>query len=283
LKLYYGVEKKKLALAIPLISVLLVGCKDETLLKGLDQNQANEIIALLQRNNITSSKQHVSKEGYVVSVSPQDFAPAVDLMNIYDLPTRPRVEIAQMFPSDSLVSSPRAEKARLYSGIEQRLEQSITLLDKVVSARVHMSYDLNSIEGQRKSSPVHLSAVIRHDGTMPEPTLLISDVKRFLKNSFVEVDYDNISVVLSQIPEVQRLTPQSEQSSGYSSTLVGLVLGTMTLVIASFYLIIMNWRKGGVHRKIIPEFFFHSNSRSNFTRKQVDSESPESKKDDNPI
>ncbi|WP_263070779.1 EscJ/YscJ/HrcJ family type III secretion inner membrane ring protein [Enterobacter huaxiensis] len=283
MKLYYGVEKKKLALAIPLISVLLVGCKDETLLKGLDQNQANEIIALLQRNNITSSKQHVSKEGYVVSVSPQDFAPAVDLMNIYDLPTRPRVEIAQMFPSDSLVSSPRAEKARLYSGIEQRLEQSITLLDKVVSARVHMSYDLNSIEGQRKSSPVHLSAVIRHDGTMPEPTLLISDVKRFLKNSFEEVDYDNISVVLSQIPEVQRLTPQSEQSSGYSSTLVGLVLGTMTLVIASFYLIIMNWRKGGVHRKIIPEFFFHSNSRSNFTRKQVDSESPESKKDDNPI
>jgi type III secretion system inner membrane ring protein len=283
LKLYYGVKKKRLALVIPLISVLLVGCKDETLLKGLDQNQANEIIALLQRNNIASSKQHVSKEGYVVSVSPQDFAPAVDLMNIYNLPTRPRVEIAQMFPSDSLVSSPRAEKARLYSGIEQRLEQSITLLDKVVSARVHVSYDLNSIEGQRKSSPIHLSAVIRHDGTMLEPTLLISDVKRFLKNSFEEVEYDNISVVLSQIPEVQRLAPQSEQSSGYSSTLVSLVLGTITLVIASFYLIFINRRKGGAHKKIIPEGGFFSNSRPSFTRNKVDSEPPENKKDDNPI
>lgn len=283
MKLYYGVKKKRLALVIPLISILLVGCKDETLLKGLDQNQANEIIALLQRNNISSSKQHVSKEGYVVSVSPQDFAPAVDLMNIYNLPTRPRVEIAQMFPSDSLVSSPRAEKARLYSGIEQRLEQSITLLNKVVSARVHVSYDLNSIEGQRKSSPIHLSAVIRHDGTMLEPTLLISDVKRFLKNSFEEVEYDNITVVLSQIPEVQRLAPQSEQSSGYSSTLVSLVLGTITLFIASFYLIFMNRRQGGVHKKIIPEGGGGYNSRPSFTRNQADSEPPENKKDDNSI
>lgn len=49
-----------------------------------------------------------------------------------------------MFPADALVSSPRAEKARLYSAIEQRLEQSLKIMDGIVSSRVHVSYDVDT-------------------------------------------------------------------------------------------------------------------------------------------
>lgn len=67
-----------------------------------------------------------------------------------------------MFPSDSLISSPREEKARLYSGIEQRLEQSLQTMNGVVTARVHVSYDLDSGEGGRKVVPIHMTTVVTY-------------------------------------------------------------------------------------------------------------------------
>ena len=114
----------------------------------------------------------------------QDLLKGLDLKT-HDLPSRPRMEIAKMFPSDSLVSSPRAEKARLYSAIEQRLEQSLRSMEGVLSARVHVSYDLDTSES-RVAKPVHLSALAVY-GKDIEATLMISDIKRFLKNSFSEV------------------------------------------------------------------------------------------------
>ena len=59
-------------------------------------------------------------------------------------PGKPDIQISQMFPADALVSSPRAEKARLYSAIEQWLEQSLKIMDGIISSRVHVSYDVDN-------------------------------------------------------------------------------------------------------------------------------------------
>lgn len=226
-------------LILPLLALLLTGCKQEVLLKGLDQQQANEVIALLQRNNIKVEKKDVAKEGYSLSVSPQDFSASVDLMNTYGLPRQPAIDIAQMFPADSLVSSPRAEKARLYSGIEQRLEKSLLSLSGVVSARVHVSYDLNSSDGDRRKSSIHLSALLNHDNSITDTSLLISDVKRFLKNSFEDVNYDNISVVLSKINEVQREAPVAIQAAktDVGTWLISAALAVFAALIAGVYFV----------------------------------------------
>ncbi|KVD71651.1 EscJ/YscJ/HrcJ family type III secretion inner membrane ring protein [Burkholderia ubonensis] len=211
--------------AMPLI-LLLAACQQQDLLKGLDQQQANEVIAVLQRHNIEAEKNDRGKTGYSISVAPPNFAAAVDLLKTYDLPSRPRMEVAQMFPADSLVSSPRAEKARLYSAIEQRLEQSLQIMDGVLSARVHISYDLDSGEGGRAAKPVHLSALAVYDRDI-EPEQIVTDIKRFLKNSFADVDYDNISVVVSRRGEAQQQAPSaplSERGAGLVWLIAGAVL-----------------------------------------------------------
>jgi type III secretion system inner membrane ring protein len=188
------------------LCLALLGCRQPSLLEGLDQQQANEVLSVLQRNNIAATKVDAGKTGYAVKINPVDFSAAVDLLNLYSLPSRPRLQVAEMFPSDSLVASPRAEKARLYSALEQRIEQSLSLLEGVVSARVHVSYDLDAGEGGRKPAPVHLAAVAVHERDI-EPQLLITDIKRFLKNSFAAVEYENISVVLSQRSPTQHVAP----------------------------------------------------------------------------
>lgn len=199
-----------------LLCLALVGCRQPSLLEGLDQQQANEVLSVLQRNNIAAVKVDTGKAGYAVKIDQLDFSAAVDLLNLYSLPSRPRLQVAEMFPADSLVASPRAEKARLYSALEQRIEQSLAVLEGVVSARVHVSYDLDAGEGGRKSPPVHLSAVVLHERDV-EPQLLITDIKRFLKNSFAAVEYENVSVVLSKRAPTQHVAPTGTASQKSSS------------------------------------------------------------------
>lgn len=88
------------------LCLALLGCRQPSLLEGLDQQQANEVLSVLQRNNIAATKVDAGKTGYAVKINPVDFSAAVDLLNLYSLPSRPRLEVADMFPSDSLVASP---------------------------------------------------------------------------------------------------------------------------------------------------------------------------------
>jgi len=178
--------------------LLLSGCRTE-LLAGLSQRQANETIALLQRHGIESQKKDMGKGRFKVDVSKRDFADAVGLLERNQLPTRDNVSIADLFPTDSLVNSPAAERARLISGLEQRLEQTIRSIDRILSARVHVSYPLN--ERNDASREMHVSVMVNYDGPLND-TILIQRLKQLVKNSFDALSYDNISIVIFQASEL---------------------------------------------------------------------------------
>ena len=234
----------KALVGLLLTSWLLAGCRLPSLLEGLDQVQANEVVAVLQRNNIAAQKQTQGKLGYSVHIQNADFAAAVDLLTVYSLPSRPRSEVAQMFPADAMVASPRAEKARLYSALEQRLEQSLSTLEGIVSARVHVSYDLDAGEGGRKAQPIHLSALALHERDI-DPQGLINDIKRFLKNSFAGVEYDHISVVLSPRSLTQHVAPATLPASASRGGL-WLLLGSLLLAGA----VVAGWLRYQRARKV---------------------------------
>ncbi|MFZ4214032.1 type III secretion system inner membrane ring lipoprotein SctJ [Pantoea endophytica] len=214
-----------------ILSLLLVGCKEESLLKDLNQTQANEVVALLEKNNIRTTKKDTGKTGYVISVEKTDFATAVDLMTTYGLPSRARVDVAEMFPSDSLISSPRAEVARIYSAIEQRLEQTLNLMDGVVASRVHVSYDMNNVDAQKGGHPVHISALIRVAAQQADGASLIADAKRILVNSFSHVDYEKISVVLARAPEQAFYARTEREHAGFNTEMFFLVIASSLLIV----------------------------------------------------
>jgi len=226
--------------------LLISGCKEEALLNGLNQNQANEVVALLQKNNIEARKRNIAKSGYSVYVGLRDFSAAVDLTTIYNLPSKPRVEIAEMFPSDALISSPRAEVARIYSAIEQRLEQTLNQISGVVSSRVHVSYDISNTDAEKKGKPMHLAVLLRYDTANNAPANLIADATRLLKNSFSNVDYDNISVVMTPAPDAYQLPPVQTKKDNVQFKMVGLFLG----VILTMFIIVYILDKNGLVRKI---------------------------------
>jgi type III secretion system YscJ/HrcJ family lipoprotein len=209
-----------------LMVLLLAACQQQDLLKGLKQQQANEVIAVMQRHNIATEKIDRGKPGFSVQVGNADFAAAVDILKVYDLPSRARMEIAEMFPADALVSSPRAEKARMYSAIEQRLEQSLQIMEGITTARVHVSYDLEAGEGAA-IRPMHMSALLVYEQDLV-PAVLIGQVKRFLKNSFPGIEYDNISVVLSRRSALQHAQPTASVVAEAGSSTFMLLAAALT-------------------------------------------------------
>lgn len=221
-----------------MVILLLTACRQQDLLINLNQQQANDVLAVLQRHNIQAEKKDEGKTGYTIIIGQSDFPAAVDLLKIYHLPGAADVEISDLFPADALVSSPRAEKARLFSAIEQRLEQSLRHMDGIATARVHVSYDIEAGENGKPAAPVHLSvlAVINQD---KNPEILINDIKRFLLNTFSGVRYENISVVLSAQRELQQEMPSPVVTSGMPASgkflIAGLILLT-GLLIAGFSL-----------------------------------------------
>lgn len=219
--------------------LLLAGCKEE-LLKGLDQRQANEVLAVLQQANIPAEKEDLGKTGFTIRVEQSDFTAAVGLLKTHNLPSKARVEISEMFPADSLATSPRSEKARLYSAIEQRLEQSLLALPSVVQARLHISYDVEGTAGRQQPTPTHISAIIVYQNAEDE-SLLINQIKRFLKNSLTTVNYDDISVVLAKKPETQHNAPQVAAPQQMSQTLI--LGGVVIIVLVIGCLLFLLFRK----------------------------------------
>lgn len=221
---------KKSTLLLTAITFLITGCKQETLLEGLNQEQANEVVAILQKNNIDVKKSPKQKEGFSVLVSNEDFSYAVDIVTQYDLPSRARNQIADYFPSDSLVSSPRAEVAKIYSAIEQRLEHTMGQMQNIVSASVHVSYNVSNIDATSRPVPVHIAALLKHDRDIADKEILLTNAKRLLKNSFNEVSYDNISVILTKVDEISPLSPTQSKKK---FNLFPAVSGIMAIIIAA--------------------------------------------------
>lgn len=173
---------------------LLSGCKDQSLLTGLNQRQTTQVQAVLQKHHITTTQVAQGKGLFDLTVKKEDFAIAVQILEQYQLPTNARIEVTQIFPSDALVSSPQAEKARLISALEQRLEQSLLTINHIIDARVHISYPLSSSE--RVISAPHASALIFYEENTLDGDQLSEDIRAFINNAFSDMSINNITVLL---------------------------------------------------------------------------------------
>ncbi|HEY9134100.1 MAG TPA: type III secretion inner membrane ring lipoprotein SctJ [Dyella sp.] len=223
--------------------MLLVACTQSPLLERLDERQANEVVAVLLRHNIPAEKHNLGKSGFVVRVASSDLPEAIELVQREDLPSASRLQVSQAFPADAMVNTPTSERARLLSAIEQRLEESLAVIEGVKTARVHVSYDATASSSrlQPREPAMHVAAVVVHEAGV-DTQVLLQSVKRFLRNAFVQVDYDNVSVILSEAAPPRRLN--ATQADRQVASDVWLWLGVALLVLGLLVgIAVVYWRK----------------------------------------
>ncbi len=185
---------KKL-LMLTALTVLLAGCdKETTLFSGLEESQANAALAALLDNGITASKAPGDEGTWNVMIGSKDFAAAANLCERRGIPRRRFQGVGDVFKKTGMVSSPSEERIRFMDAIAQDLSRTISMIDGVVDARVHVVLPDN--DPFAKNSLPSSAAVAIRSRWDADLTDAIPQVKSLVKNSIEGLAYEKITVTI---------------------------------------------------------------------------------------
>ena len=179
-----------------LVGVLaLAGCdKQVTLYSGLEETQANGVIAALAGNGIASEKAPGDEGTWNVMIGQSQFAAATTLCEQRGLPRRRFQGVGEVFKKTGMVSSPSEERIRFMDAIAQDLSQTISMIDGVVDARVHVVLPEND-PFAKNTLPSSAAVAIRErwDADLAD---VVPQVKSLVKNAIEGLAYEKITVTV---------------------------------------------------------------------------------------
>lgn len=183
-------------LAASVLALALSACGDSVeLLAAISEREANEILATLLPAGIDARKLP-GKEGMVgIAVAGRDVAEALRVMRANGLPQERFARMGEVFRKEGLISSPLEERARYIYALSQELAETVSQIDGVITARVHVVLPDRAPGASEVLAPSAAAVFIKYkepyslDGVVPQ-------IKRLITNSISNLSYDNVSVVL---------------------------------------------------------------------------------------
>ncbi len=181
--------------ALAAIALLLAGCdKETTLHSSLEERQANLVMAALIDAGIGCHKSPGEEGTWNVSVVESRFAEAVNLLERRGLPRNPHQGIGEVFKKTGMISSPSEERIRFMDALAQDLAKTISAIDGVVDARVHIVLPEND-PFARHALPSSAAVAIRSRWDA-DITDAIPSIKGLVKNSIEGLTAEKIMVTV---------------------------------------------------------------------------------------
>ena len=175
--------------------MLIAACGGKVdLMASIAEPDANEVIAALSGAGITATKLP-GKEGMVgVQVDQSHAARAIDTLRQLGLPRENFAGMGQVFQKSGMISSPLEERARYLYALSQDLSATLTHIDGVVFARVHLVLPEKG-SALEKDSPSSAAVFIKHRAEY-DLDVLQPQVRRMVVNSIPGLTLDRVSIVL---------------------------------------------------------------------------------------
>lgn len=175
--------------------VLLAACSQKDLYSKQTEQQANEMVAALRVAGLEAEKE--AREGgksYAVTVSSQDFARAMEVLNAGGYPKKTRQSFVEIFPKSGFVTPPTEERARFGYALQESLAGTLSKIDGVVEADVHVSIpEKNHLSD--KVVPSTASVFIKHRADL-DMNAQVGQIKGIVVNAIEGLPYENVTVAL---------------------------------------------------------------------------------------
>jgi type III secretion protein J len=126
---------RRALILLPLL--FLIGCKS-SLFEGLEEGQANQIIAILSQHGVDGVKERNPDKTWNVSVDGDDVVTATEITREYALPHGSHANLGELFSRQGLISNPDEDRVRYVYGLTQELSETLEKIDGVLVARVHI-------------------------------------------------------------------------------------------------------------------------------------------------
>jgi type III secretion protein J len=181
------------ATAAVALSLALAGCK-VGLYSGLNEPEANDIVAALSAQNIDARKEHLEGADWQVQVDEDRLGASLAVLRAQGLPHERFATMGEMFQKQGLVSTPAEERMRYIYAVSQELSQTLRSIDGVVEARVHVVIPANDPLSD-KLRPSSAAVFIKHRPDV-DLRLLVPAVKDLVAHSIEGLGYDQVSLSL---------------------------------------------------------------------------------------
>jgi len=233
-----------------LFCLLLCACGSRVeLLQGVSESEANEALAALLDGGIKAGKLP-GKEGFVgLDVDSADVARAIAILRTEGLPKERYAKMGEVFRKEGLISSPLEERARYLWALSQELSATVSQIDGVIKARVHVVLPERSSGGDA-AVPSSAAVFIKYktginlDDAVPQ-------VKRLVANSIPGLSVDKVTVILlaagvkttEEATSAVLLPPQQSSKDAMQPLWIWTACGLFIAFLSGFTFMV--WRKWG--------------------------------------
>ncbi len=201
-----------------LLVLALAGCK-QTMFSRLSEPEANEMVALLGQAGIVASKSPAGDAGFRLEVASSAFPDAVTLLKEHGLPRPAYANLGQVFKREGLVSTPTEERIRFVYAQQQELENTLSRLPGVVSARVHVVHPHNDpLADKPKLATASVVLIHRRDADLASS---VSQIKALVGHSIEGLNHENVSLSLFAMADAIAPSPRAAHAANAAAASAG--------------------------------------------------------------
>lgn len=209
-------DRSRLA-KIALLLCALVGCGKIELQSDLPEGDANEMMAILMRQGIACVKEAGEEGRWKLLVPSNRFAESVETLKELGYPRETFVGIGESFQKSGLVSSPTEERIRFMHALSQDLANTISRIDGVITARVHIVLPDNDPFGE-KVRPSSAAVFIKHSRNA-DLELHTTQIKQLVASGIEGLDYEKVTVALFPADALTGQTAEASTAPVYADVL----------------------------------------------------------------
>jgi type III secretion protein J len=176
-----------------LVVLALAGCK-QAIYTRLSETEANDVLLTLIRGGVHAEKRAVDETTFGVWVADADIATAIELLRADAQPSEHYTNLGEVFARDGLVSSPMEERIRFIYGLQQELAKTLSQIDGVLVARVHIVVPADD-PFENAPKPSSASVFLKHRADL-NTQLVVPAVKDMVVRSVEGLTLDSVSVSL---------------------------------------------------------------------------------------
>ncbi|PIR17498.1 MAG: hypothetical protein COX62_03575 [Deltaproteobacteria bacterium CG_4_10_14_0_2_um_filter_43_8] len=192
------------------IILVFSACKKTDLYHDLSEEEANEMLVVLQKEGVDAVKVKDLRQNEVfwtVQVDPKKMNLAQRIISEHHLPRKRELGLSGVYKEKGLIPTPDEQKARYLLALKGEIINSIMKIPEVVDADVVLnipSQDEFADPKAEKKRPSASVVIKARPSDIPQDVLSESKIQQFVANAVENMNPRNVAVIVTYISSPKR-------------------------------------------------------------------------------